>query len=98
MRQSLISMVSNLRTIGHIGRANDGKVFLRTYARPELSPEDKILAALKEREVMNRKEIEVLLERSQATAVRIIRGLVERGAIVKERRGHGVYYRLSPRP
>lgn len=70
---------------------------MRTYARPEFSLEDKILAALKEREVMNRKEIEDLLERSQATAVRIIRGLVECGAVVKERRRHGVYYRLSPR-
>ena len=62
---------------------------------PEKStPEEKVIALTKQRGVITRKEIEILLGIGQSSCGRLLKKLIENGLLIQEGKGKNTHYRL----
>lgn len=62
-----------------------------------ISPEEQVIACLKQRKTVTRKEIETLLNTSTSTATRILNTLLTQNRLQKQGRGKQTKYLLPPR-
>ncbi len=65
------------------------------YSRTQRDREELVIDLFERQDTIVRKDIEVSLQVSQATAVLILRKLVEKGVLVKEGNGKNMQYRLA---
>ena len=62
---------------------------------PEKStPEEKVIALTKQRGVITRKEIEILLGIGQSSCGRLLKKMIENGLLIQEGKGKNTHYRL----
>lgn len=60
-----------------------------------LSPEERVIAAMREHGSMTRTEVQELLQVSQATANRLLKRMIAQGSVRQEGSGRGTKYSMK---